>query len=75
VLSSDIFGMNLDAATVYLQDLGLLVQPLEGLAVPADDARVQTVYDATPLGTLAKGDTITLIYYIADQPVVDDTGN
>jgi serine/threonine-protein kinase len=75
VLSSDIFGMNLDAATVYLQDLGLLVEPLEGLVVPADDARVQTVYDATPLGTLAKGDTITLIYYIADQPVVDGTGN
>ena len=75
VLSSDIFGMNLDAATVYLQDLGLLVEPLEGLVVPADDARVQTVYDATPLGTLAKGDTITLIYYIAEQPVVDGTGN
>jgi serine/threonine-protein kinase len=75
VLSSDIFGMNLDAATVYLEGLGLVVSPMEGLVVPADDARVQTVYDATPLGTLAKGDTITLVYYIADQPVVDGTGN
>ena len=46
VLSSDIFGMNLDAATVYLEGLGLVVSPMEGLVVPADDARVQTVYDA-----------------------------
>ena len=75
VLSSDIFGMNLDAAKAYLESLGLLVAPLEGLAVAADDPRVLTVYDATPLGTLAKGDTITLIFYIADKPVVDDTGN
>jgi serine/threonine-protein kinase len=75
VLSSDIFGMNLDAATVYLEGLDLVVSPMEGLVVPADDARVQTVYDATPLGTLAKGDTITIVYYIADQPVVDGTGN
>ena len=75
VLSSDIFGMNLDAATVYLEGLGLVVSPMEGLVVPADDARVLTVYDATPLGTLAKGDTITIVYYIADQPVVDGTGN
>ena len=75
VLSSDIFGMNLEAATAYLESLGLIVDPMEGLALPADDARVQTVYDATPLGTLAKGDTITVIFYIADQPVVEDTGN
>ena len=75
VLSSDIFGMNLDAATAYLEGLGLVVAPMEGLVVPADDARVQTVYDATPLGTLAKGDTITVIFYIADQPVGDGTGN
>ena len=75
VLSSDIFGMNLEAATTYLQALGLFVEPLEGLVLPADDARVMTVYDATPLGTLAKGDTITILYYIADQPVVDGAGN
>lgn len=75
VLSSDIFGMNLDAATAYLESLGLVVSPMEGLVLPADDVRVQTVYDATPLGTLAKGDTITLIFYIADQPVGNGTGN
>jgi serine/threonine-protein kinase len=75
VLSSDIFGMNLEAASAYLQGLGLNVESMEGLVVPADDGRVLTVYDATPLGTLAKGDTITLIYYIADQPVDDGTGN
>ena len=75
VLSSDIFGMNLDAATAYLEGLGLSVLASEGLVVPADDARVMTVYDATPLGTLAKGDTITILFYIADQPVADGTGN
>jgi serine/threonine-protein kinase len=75
VLSSDIFGMNLEAASAYLQGLGLNVESMEGLVVPADDGRVLTVYDATPLGGLAKGDTITLIYYIADQPVDDGTGN
>ena len=75
VLSSDIFGMNLDAATAYLEGLGLSVLASEGLVVPADDARIMTVYDATPLGTLAKGDTITILFYIADQPVADGTGN
>ena len=64
VLSSDIFGLNIDDATSYLESLGLVVQKFEGLEVANDDSRLLTVYDASPLGQLTKGSTISLVYYI-----------
>ena len=75
VLSSDIFTMNLDAATGYLESLGLVVTPVAGLSLPADDPRVMTVYDATPLGTLSQGDPILITYYVADTTPTPGTGN
>ena len=64
VLSSDIFGLNIDDAASYLESLNLVVQRVEGLEVANDDARLLTVYDASPLGQIAKGSTISLVYYI-----------
>ncbi len=64
VLSSDIFGLNIDDAASYLESLGLVVQRFEGLEVANDDVRLLTVYDASPLGQIAKGSTISLVYYI-----------
>jgi hypothetical protein len=74
VLSSDIFGMNLDEATTYLQSLGLVVVPQPGLLLPAADPRLKTVYDASPLGTLAIGDEIVITYYDLD-PNAPGAGN
>jgi serine/threonine-protein kinase len=64
VLSTDIFGLNIDDAASYLESLGLVVQRSEGLEVANDDVRLLTVYDASPLGQIAKGATISLVYYI-----------
>jgi serine/threonine-protein kinase len=64
VLSSDIFGLNIDDAASYLESLGLVVQRSEGLEVANDDVRLLTVYDASPLGQIAKGTTISLVYYV-----------
>jgi len=74
VLSSDIFGMDLQTAISYLQGLGLNPQPQPGLLLPSTDPRVNTVYDASPLGTLHAGDVIILIYYDID-PNATGTGN
>ena len=75
VLSSDIFGLNIDDAASYLESLGLLVQKFEGLEVANDDSRLLTVYDASPLGQLTKGSTISLVYYIPfANPAPDPNG-
>ena len=63
VLLSDIDGMPLDTATGYLESLGLMVNPVAGTQVAADDPLLNTVYDASPLGTLHQGDTVTITYY------------
>lgn len=36
------------------------------MLLPATDPRLNTVYDASPLGTLAKGDEILITYYDLD---------
>jgi hypothetical protein len=66
--------MNLDAATTYLQGLGLVVVPQAGLVLPASDPRLNTVYDASPLGTLHVGDAINITYYDLD-PTANTGGN
>jgi hypothetical protein len=64
VLSSDIFGVNIEDAASYLESLELVVIRSEGLEVANDDPRLLTVYDASPLGQMATGTTVTLTYYI-----------
>jgi len=64
VLSSDIFGVNIDDAASYLESLGLVVIRTEGLEVANDDARLLTVYDASPLGQMPTGTTVTLTFYV-----------
>jgi hypothetical protein len=64
VLSSDIFGVNIDDAASYLESLGLVVIRTEGLEVANDDSRLLTVYDASPLGQMPTGTTVTLTFYV-----------
>jgi hypothetical protein len=68
VLVSDYEGLDVSLVVPRLSDLGLIVEPIAGTSVPADDPRISQVYDLSPLGTLEIGSTITVYYY---QQIVD----
>ena len=69
VWPKDVVGLPLDQVTEQLKALGLVVEPVPGETVDATDPKVNTVYDAAPLGTMKVGDTIRLLYYApASQP-------
>lgn len=72
VLLADVSGLNVAEVSANLMAKGLLVTALAGDLVPADDPRVMTVYDATPLGTLAAGSEIVITYYVADTDVTPE---
>jgi serine/threonine-protein kinase len=56
---------DLDVSLVVprLTDLGLIVEPIAGTSVPADDPRISQVYNISPLGTLEVGSNISVYYY------------
>ena len=66
VLLADVSGLNVAEVSANLGAKGLIVTPVAGELVPADDPRVMTVYEATPLGTLPAGSEIVVTYYVAD---------
>lgn len=68
VLVSDYEGLDVSLVVPRLSDLGLIVEPIAGTSVPADDSRISQVYDLSPLGTLEVGSTVTVYYY---QQIVD----
>jgi hypothetical protein len=49
-----------------------LVTAVEGDVVAAGDERVMTVYDASPLGTLAAGSEIVITYYVAEELATEE---
>jgi len=73
VLLSDYQGLDVSLVVPQLTNLGLVVVPVAGDSVPADDPRISKVYEISPLGTLTVGSTIQVYYYqqVADQ----NTGN
>lgn len=66
VFSSDVIGQNVDTVESLLQDKGLVVTRVTGDALPTGDPRINTVYDASPLGSMSVGTEITVTYYIED---------
>lgn len=64
LLLGDVYGKNLTDVAAELAALGLDVKAVAGDQLPAGDSRIQTVYDASPLGTLDPGATVTLTYYV-----------
>jgi serine/threonine-protein kinase len=68
VLLSDYQGLDVSLVVPRLSDLGLIVEPIAGTALAADDPSISQVYDLSPLGSLEVGSTITVYYY---QQVVD----
>ena len=63
VFSTDVVGLPLDQVTLKLEALGLFVEPVAGETVDALDPKVNTVYDAAPLGSMTTGTTVRLLYY------------
>jgi hypothetical protein len=68
VLVSDYQDLDVSLVVPRLSELGLIVEPVAGTEVPADDPRISLVYDLSPLGTLQVGSTIKVYYY---QQLVD----
>ena len=66
VTTTDVMGFNVSDVYNKLTALGLQVVAVPGSTLSNNDARVLTVYDASPLGTLHVGDTIQIIYYVSD---------
>lgn len=63
ILSSDVVGLPLAEVTLKLEALGLFVEAVAGETVDSLDPKVNTVYDAAPLGKMATGTTVRLLYY------------
>jgi serine/threonine protein kinase len=72
VLAKDVIGYNVSDVYNNLSALGLLVDAVPGSTLPSSDARVLTVYDATPLGSLHVGDSIRITYYVSASDVTPE---
>jgi len=63
ILLSDYQELDVSLVVPQLTQLGVLVDPIAGSTVPADDPRVSQVYEIAPLGTVIKGSTVQVYYY------------
>jgi serine/threonine protein kinase len=74
VLSSEVLGLNKDEVRVALEAKGLMVNLVEGTALQTGDPKINTIYEALPLGTMPAGTTINLTFYTETAPPVDPVG-
>jgi len=63
ILLSDYQELDVSLVVPQLSQLGLVVDPIAGTSVPADDPRLSQVYNITPLGNVVKGSTVQVYYY------------
>ncbi|MEI8230963.1 MAG: serine/threonine-protein kinase [Actinomycetes bacterium] len=63
ILLSNYQELDVSLVVPQLTKLGVIVDPIAGTTVPADDPRISQVYDITPLGTVIKGSTVQVYYY------------
>ena len=73
VLLSDVVGRNVAEAAAALGAKGLQVDAVAGDELPAGDPRIMTVYEAEPLGQVALGATVRLVYYVQTTLVPTET--
>jgi serine/threonine-protein kinase len=59
----DVVGLPLELVASDLESQGLIVEAVPGETVDPTDPKVNTIYDAAPLGTMPVGTTIRLLYY------------
>jgi serine/threonine-protein kinase len=63
ILLSNYQELDVSLVVPQLSQLGLVVDPIAGTTVPADDPRISKVYSITPLGNVVKGSTVQVYYY------------
>jgi serine/threonine-protein kinase len=66
LLRSEIIGQDLSAVTARLTELGFEVNAIPGELIAGDDPRVRTIYAVSPTGSVPKGSTIDITYYVGD---------
>lgn len=66
VFASDVLDQNVDVVETLLIGKGLAVSRIEGTPLPTGDPRINTVYAATPLGSLPVGSTVIVTFYVED---------
>ena len=66
ILRSDIIDQNLSDVTATLTEQGFVVNAIPGELIPGDDPRVRKVYAVSPTGSIVKGSTIDVTYYVGD---------
>lgn len=75
VLLSNYQGLDVSLVVPQLAELGIIVDPIAGTTVPADDPRISQVYDISPLGSIAKGSTVQVYYYQQEPEPVPEVIN
>lgn len=73
VLLTDVIGKNVADASIFLKELGLLVEAVPGEPLDAEDPRILTVYRADGLGQVSPGSTVKIYYYIQRTTVPGPT--
>jgi serine/threonine-protein kinase len=64
ITTQDIITLDVNVAAAKVNAMGLEANTVAGIAVPAGDPRLMTVYNADPLGNLPLGTIVTLTYYV-----------
>ena len=69
VLLTDVAGVDIDLASQKLRALGLEVELVSGEVVDPNDPKANTVYDASPLGSMYVGTVVQLLYYTPSDEI------
>jgi hypothetical protein len=64
ITTQDIITLDVNVDAAKVNAMGLEANTVAGIAVPAGDPRLMTVYNADPLGNLPLGTIVTLTYYV-----------
>jgi serine/threonine-protein kinase len=75
ILLSNYQGLDVSLVVPQLAELGVIVDPIAGTTVPADDPRISQVYDISPLGSIAKGTTVQVYYYQQEPEPIPEVIN
>lgn len=74
VLLTDVIGKNVTDASIFLTELGLVVDAVPGEPLDPSDPRILNVYRADGLGQVAVGSTVKIYYYIQQtEPTPTET--
>jgi len=66
LLRSEIIGQDLSQVTARLTELGFVVNAIPGELISGTDPRVRTVYAVSPTGSVPRGSTIDITYYVGN---------